>query len=361
MLPLSLMMLSSVFFLFGNKFISPSSAFSCSAVSSRGGHSVASRWMSSLAALVSVDEAIEAQKSGEGRFIDGSWFMPVGENPRNGRAEFAKGPRIRDACYLDIDDIGACGEDNPKSLPHMKPTAKQFAVAMDRMKISPGDTIYVYATKGCGFYHRAYWTLSSCGFHDPGKVKLLQGCLDEFRERGGEVEEGKLVDGEDHRLFRLSEMEWRNMTPKYKCWSEGPRQCVVDRKDVLEVVKSRADAVIVDARSSGRFVGTAPEPRPGLRGGHMPGALNVPFTDLLDPMDMTKFKPLSQLKKIFESAGVKAEPSKTIVTCGSGVTAAALAVGIEECGLRNKDDILIYDGSWIEWGGDESVPIVKDS
>ena len=216
------------------------------------------------------------------------------------------------------------------------------------------DSIWIEA-------HRELWTLSSCGFHDPGKVKLLQGCLDEFRERGGEVEEGKLVDGEDHRLFRLSEMEWRNMTPKYKCWSEGPRQCVVDRKDVLEVVESRADAVIVDARSSGRFVGTAPEPRPGLRGGHMPGALNVPFTDLLDPMDMTKFKPLSQLKKIFESAGVKAEPSKTIVTCGSGVTAAALAVGIEECGLRNKDDILIYDGSWIEWGGDESVPIVKDS
>jgi len=349
LLPFPLMALSSVFFLFGNKV--KVQAFSSV---SRGAR---------MTALVSVDEAIEAQKSGRGRFIDGSWFMPVGDNPRNGREEFAEGPRIRDACFLDIDDIGACGEDNPKSLPHMKPTPKQFAITMDRMKISPEDTIYVYATsKGCGFYHRAYWTLSSCGFHDPARVKLMQGCLDEFRDRGGEVEGGKLVDGDDHRLFRLSEMDWRNMTPKYKCWGEERRRSVVDINDVLEVVESKqADTVIVDARSSGRFVGTAPEPRPGLRGGHMPGALNVPFTDILDPMDMTRFKPLSEVKKIFESAGMKAEPSRTIVTCGSGVTAAALAVGLEECGLRNREDILIYDGSWIEWGGDESVPIVKDS
>ena len=238
--------------------------------------------------------------------------------------------------------------------------------------------MYVKATEGCGAAHRAYWTLRSCG-HDPRKVKLVQGSLEEWRECGGELEHGELENG-DGRLFRMSDLDWENRNPKYKCWKgddddlEREANRAVNMECVLDVVNQSkkglggADAIIVDARSAGRFYGSEPEPRPGLRGGHMPGALNVPFVSLLEPNDLTKFRPMEEVKGIFVKAGV--EPledgdkdgtkarKKVICSCGSGVTAAALAVGLEECGLRKREDIYIYDGSWIEWGGDDETPIV---
>ena len=323
--------------------------------------------------LVTIPVAIKAHKRADDvKFIDGSWHMPVGDNPRNGRAEFASGPRIPGALYFDIDDIAPVmgSKDNPKSLPHMKPSRKMFASAMDQMGITPSDTIYVYATNDCAFYHRAYWTLRSCG-HDPALVNLVQGNLDEWKENGGELEEGELVEGDDKRLFRMKDLGWEEKTPKYQCLNEdNADNVVVDMDQVLNIVNKQKDAnnaVIIDARSAGRFDGSAPEPRPGLRGGHMPEALNVPFTDLLLDTDKTKFKPMDEVRDIFIKAGVApvndddAEGRKIVCTCGSGVTAAALAVGLEESGLRKKEDISIYDGSWIEWGGDDSTPIVSSS
>lgn len=321
--------------------------------------------------LVSIQEAIEAHttnnlnKDGSKNiFIDGSWHMPVGSTPRNGRAEYKSGPRLPGAYYFDIDDIAPVqgSAANPKSLPHMKPSSKLFASAMDQMGVSAEDALYVYATDGCGFYHRAYWTLASCGFHNPERVKLIQGSLDEWKESGGQLEDGELKD-DDARLFRMREIDWESKTPKYACWKET-EESVANMEQVLSVVKEDvSDTIIVDARSSGRFVGKDPEPRPGLRGGRMPGAANVPFIALLDPNDLTKFKPMEEVKDIFVKAGIapvgEGVPKKIICSCGSGVTAAALAVGLEECGLRKKEDISIYDGSWIEWGGDDDTPIVK--
>lgn len=320
--------------------------------------------------LVTIQQAVEAhgKTNSDGSknvFIDGSWHMPVGSSPRNGRAEYTSGPRIPGAYYYDIDDIAPTqgSADNPKKLPHMKPSPKLFASAMDQMGISPNDTLYVYATNGCGFYHRAYWTLASCGFHDPSKVKLVQGSLDEWRECGGELEVGVLND-DDYRLFRMSASASEDR--KYTCWNDGSGESTVDMEQVLSVVKEESpDTIIVDARSAGRFIGKDPEPRPGLRGGHMPGSLNVPFISLLDPDDLTKFRPMEEVRDIFVKAGVAPledgstnVPKKVVLTCGSGVTAAALAVGLEECGLRKKEDITIFDGSWIEWGGDDDTPIV---
>jgi len=302
--------------------------------------------------------------------------MPVGPSPRNGRAEYALGPRIAGALFFDIDDIGPPpgSPANPAKLPHMKPLAETFARAMDRMGIFPDDTLYVYATKGCSMYHRAYWTLSSCGYHDPAKVKLVQGSLDEWAEEGGELEHGEIEEGVG-RLFRMDHANSEGEGASYACWKDGGHDyAVVDMERVLTVVEgylrgSEAgaaddDAVIVDARSSGRFRGTDPEPRPGLRGGRMPGAVNVPFFDLLDPDDWTKFRPMEEVREALVRAGVApleergSRRRKVICSCGSGVTAAALAVGLEECGLRSKEDISIYDGSWIDWGGDDSTPII---
>ncbi|KAL3794203.1 hypothetical protein ACHAWO_010207 [Cyclotella atomus] len=303
-----------------------------------------------LMALVSIPEAIAAHSRDDSIFVDGSWHMP---NTRNARDEFRRGPRIVGARYFDIDTVCTA---NTKNLPHMKPSGHQFSVAMDILNITPGNTLYVYANNGCGFAHRAYWTLSS--FHDPSKVKLVQGSLEEWKSNGGALDDAEL-DEDDERMIRMPK-DWQQRTPKYKC-----RQVdnTVDMDQMLDFVTERTGAVIVDARSHGRFVGKDPEPRPGLRGGHMPNALNVPFVSLLDDNDMTKFKPLDQVKEKFIEAGIKPieessnDERKVVCSCGSGVTAAALAVGLVECGLREKEDVYIYDGSWIEWGGDDNTPI----
>lgn len=325
--------------------------------------------------LVTIQQAIDAHKASSNnvKFIDGSWHMPVGDKPRNGRSEYISGPRIKGAYYFDIDDISPPPgtATNPNGLPHMKPTFDTFARTMDAMNISPNDTLYVYATNGCGFYHRSYWTLR--GYHDPSKVKLLQGSLEEWKENGGELEYEKLneEDEDSPRLFCVKELD-TSKTPKYTCWKDDGEEgssLVVNMDQVLEVVKQEtSDTIIVDARSAGRFYGKDPEPRPGLRGGHMPGAINVPFMSLLDSNDLTKFKPMEEVRDIFIGAGIKpldegensSVATKVICSCGSGVTAAALAVGLEECGLRRKEDISIYDGSWIDWGGNDDTPIVTD-
>jgi len=249
------------------------------------------------------------------------------------------------------------------------------------MGISPEDTLYVYGTKGCAFYHRSYWTLASCGYHDPSKVKLIMGSLDEWKECGGELE-NEVLNEDDARLFRMSDvnLEKANQTTKYACWKKDDEvmdSSVVDLNQVLAIVNDKnkeshaKDAIIIDARSSGRFYGRDPEPRPGLRGGHMPGALNLPFVSLLDPDDPTKFRSMDEVRDAFVKAGIaplsedkegggEGQQRKVICTCGSGVTAAALAVGLEECGLRSKDDIYIYDGSWIDWGSEDDTPIVTE-
>ena len=192
--------------------------------------------------------------------------MPVGPSPRNGRSEFMSGPRIPGAFYFDIDDVSLPSSSNPKNLPHMKPPQKVFSLAMDQMGITPDDTLYVYASEGCGFVHRAYWTLRSCG-HNPEKVRLVQGSFKEWKECEGKLEYEELTEG-DGRLFRMKDVDIENATPKYKCWNKDEgndskeEKNVVTMSEVLDVVKQSKmgeGGIIVDARSAGRFVGTEPE------------------------------------------------------------------------------------------------------
>jgi thiosulfate/3-mercaptopyruvate sulfurtransferase len=334
--------------------------------------------------LVTIPDAISAHSmsnnayGGRNVFVDGSWHMPMGPSPRNARCEFVSGPRVLGAVYFDIDDVSS---PHPSNLPHMRPSSSIFARVMDRMGICPEDTVYVYGANGCAYAHRAYWTFAFGGYHDPSRVRLVQGSLDEWDRCGGPLDRDALIEG-DGRVFRVGELNMNDddrRPPRYVPFrmddgNEGDRS-VVDADDVLKVVDgTAADAsttLVIDARSAGRFHGREPEPRPGLRGGHIPGSINVPFISLLDPKDLTKFKSMDEVRAIFVEAGI--EPlvkevnddvrpmrRRVICTCGSGVTAAALAVALEECGLRERGEISLFDGSWIEWGGRDDTPIATD-
>lgn len=290
----------------------------------------------------------------------------------------------------------------------MKPTATLFALAMESMGVRPMDTVYVYAMDNCAFVHRAYWTFAYTGYHDPRKVKLVQGSLEEWDRWGGPLdrrvlllppnhnhhssEDGGGEDG-DLRIFQAqnNKVISSSLCPKYVPWMDrghgdgsGSDESVSDSHHVLAIVKdipkcnTANRTIIIDARSAGRFYGREPEPRSGLRGGHIPGSINVPFLSLLDPTDVTKFRPMEEVRTIFVKAGVlplvsgdrnddtdddsggNSSSRKIICTCGSGVTAATLAVGLVESGLRAREDVSIYDGSWIDWGGREDTPIATE-
>ena len=201
----------------------------------------------------------------------------------------------------------------------MRPSPALFARAMDRMGISPEDVVYVYASEGCAFAHRAYWTFAFGGYHDPRRVKLVQGSLDEWQICGGALDREAIVeggiDGGDVRLFRAIELETDGVArpPRYVPFRSdndgGEDLSVADVDGVLAVVDGRADdastTVVVDARSAGRFHGRDPEPRPGLRGGHIPGSVNVPFMSLLDPNDVTRYRPMEEVRAIFVGAGIE--------------------------------------------------------
>ena len=330
--------------------------------------------------LIAIPDAISAHSrpnndyGGRNVFVDGSWHMPMGPSPRNARREFVAGPRVSGALYFDIDDVSS---PHPANLPHMRPSSVVFARAMDRMGICPQDTIYVYGANGCAYAHRAYWTFAFGGYHDPRRVRLVQGSLDEWDRCGGPLDRDAIIEG-DRRVFRVGELNTED-PPRYVPFRTHDGKVgdpsVVDVDEVLRVVDGTAiDAsttIVIDARSAGRFHGRDPEPRQGLRGGHIPGSINVPFMSILDPKDLNKFRPMDEVRAIFEEAGVgplakeddeDARPMarRVICTCGSGVTAAALAVALEECGLREKDEISLFDGSWIEWGGRDDTPIAAD-
>jgi thiosulfate/3-mercaptopyruvate sulfurtransferase len=256
------------------------------------------------------------------RVLDGSWHMP--QLKRDPRAEFAAA-HVPGAVFFDIDAIA----DHSTSLPHMLPGAETFAAAVGALGIGTGDRVVVYDVRGVVSAARVWWTFRAFG-HDA--VAVLDGGLKKWRAEGRPVESGEPA-------------------PAARAFAARPRpELVRDLEAVRANLGSRA-AQVLDARSAGRFAGTEPEPRAGLRGGHIPGSLNLPYEALYRP-DGTLKAP-DELGAAVRAAGV--DLGRPIVTtCGSGVTASVLALGLYLLGRR---DVAVYDGSWSEWGGRSDTPV----
>jgi thiosulfate/3-mercaptopyruvate sulfurtransferase len=231
--------------------------------------------------------------------------------------------RIGKAAFFDIDEIA--DHDNP--MPHMLPYAIDFAEAVEQLGISSGDMIVVYDQSGLAMAaSRVWWTFRVFG-HD--NVCVLNGGLPAWEAAGLPLNTAppeKPLRGQFEAAFRPN--------------------LVRGMESVLKASQEET-CLILDARSAGRFAGVAPEPRPGVRSGHIPGSRNVPFVDILDP-ETGKFKPRKDLEAYFN----KLDMNKNIITsCGSGVTACVLALALFSIGKR---DAAVYDGSWTEWGQESS-------
>ena len=273
-------------------------------------------------ALVSTDWLAAHLRDPDVRVLDGSWHMP--QTRRDARAEFLSA-HVPGAAFFDIDGIADRG--NP--LPHMLPTPDVFADAVGALGVGTGDRVVVYDTRGVVSAARVWWTFRAFG-HDA--VAVLDGGLPKWRADGRPLESGE-------------------PKPVPRVFHATPRPSVVrDLAAMRDNLTTRREQVL-DARSAGRFTATEPEPRAGLRGGHIPGSLNLPSDTLVRP-DGTLWPP-GDLRKRFEAAGVDFTRPVT-TTCGSGITASVLAFGLHVLGHGR---VAVYDGSWTEWGGRADTPV----
>lgn len=247
--------------------------------------------------------------------VDGSWYLPT--QHRDAQAEYLAG-HIPGAVHFDIDTV----KDTTSDLPHMLPRPEGFASAMRKMGIGDGASILVYDGLGLFAAPRVWWMFRVFGLE---RVFILDGGLPRWKAEGRPLEEGRVERRPAHFTARFNSGAVR---------------------DLADVAKAlQAGVQVVDARSSERFTGTAPEPRAGLPSGHMPGALNVPSSMLTIE---GRLKPKSDLMAIFAAAGV--DPARPIITtCGSGVSAVVLGLALDAVGAREWS---VYDGSWSEWGAD---------
>lgn len=272
--------------------------------------------------LVSAEWLMDHLASPDVRVLDGSVHLPT--TGRNARAEYEEA-HIPGAAFFDIDDIS----DDRSSLPHMLPPMEKFVARIRKLGVGDGHRIIVYDTAGIYSAARVWWTFRLFGHKD---IAVLDGGLPRWRALGGPIEDMPPAPRDRHFTPRVDSRLARDVT------------------EVSQAIKLGAEQIL-DARSAGRFAGTAPEPRAGLRSGHIPGSLNVPFTTLLE--DDGRMKAPEALRAVFEEAGV--DLSKPIITsCGSGVTAAVINLALERIGHRDHS---LYDGSWSEWGASSMLPI----
>jgi thiosulfate/3-mercaptopyruvate sulfurtransferase len=272
--------------------------------------------------LVSTDWLASHMRDPDLRILDASMYMPGSD--RNARAEYAEG-HIPGARFFDIDEIS----DSRSDLPHMAPPIEKFMSRMRAMGVGDGHQVVVYDGAGLFSAARVWWLFKLMGQND---VAVLDGGLPKWVAEGRELEDMPPIIRDRHMTVRRQ------------------AHLVKDVTQVSAASKLR-DQEIIDARSSGRFRGEEPEPRAGMRGGHIPGSKNVHYASLLNG-DQTMKSP-EDTRAIFEAAGVDLS-KPAITTCGSGVTAAILSLAMARMG---KDDHSLYDGSWSEWGMFPTVPV----
>lgn len=272
--------------------------------------------------LVSTDWLARHLKDPDLRILDASLYLP--DMNRDAHAEYME-KHIPGARFFDIDDIS----DGRSELPHMAPPVEKFMSRMRAMGVGDGHQVVVY--DGAGIYSaaRVWWLFRLMGQMN---IAVLDGGLPKWEAEGRELEDMPPIVRDRHMTVRFQNHLVRDVTQVSQASKLGSVQ-------------------IVDARAAERFRGEAPEPREGLRAGHIPGSRNVPFTSLLNA-DKTMKTP-DQTRAIFEAAGV--DLSQPVITsCGSGVTACVLALALERMG---HDQWALYDGSWAEWGMFPTVPV----
>jgi thiosulfate/3-mercaptopyruvate sulfurtransferase len=276
-----------------------------------------SRW------LVSTDWLADHLRDRNLTVVDGSYFLPLQQ--RDAHAEY-RGGHIPGAVFFDIEAVS----DHSTELPHMLPGPTQFGEVVGSLGIGDGDTVVVYDSVGLYSAARVWWTFRLFGAK---KVYILDGGLPKWKSEGRPLETGD------------AERAARKFTAEMNVGA-------VALLDDMRMAQTDDSIQIVDARSPERFAGTAPEPRPGLRSGHMPRSFNVPFGRLIENGHLA---PRARIEAAFTEAGVDLD--KPIITsCGSGVTAAILTFALESIGKEPKG---LYDGSWAEWASRPDLPVER--
>lgn len=274
-------------------------------------------------ALVSTDWLQQHLEAPDVRVIDATWFLPGAE--RDARAEY-ESCHIPRAVFFDLDAV--C---EPKGLhPHMVPSAARFSSRVRQLGLGDGVRIVVYDNNRFFASARVWWMFRFMG---GGDVMVLDGGLAKWRAEERPVTETPSRPMPRHFTVRQNNLVYREL--------DQMRANLTNRREQ-----------VVDARSSARFHAQEPEPRPGLRGGHIPGAKNLWYGELV-AADGTLKAP-AELRRAFADAGVNlAQP--VVTTCGSGVSAALLNLALYELGIHNS---ALYDGSWAEWGAQRDTPVV---
>ncbi|QAY75790.1 3-mercaptopyruvate sulfurtransferase [Sphingosinicella sp. BN140058] len=274
-----------------------------------------------MESLVSTEWLAQELGASDLAILDATLLLPG--DPRNPRAEHAA-EHIPGAVFLDLEEVS----DTANPIPHMLPSEAKLASRMQALGVRDGQRVVLYDNSPLHSAARAWWMLRLFGVR---QVAILDGGLQKWKAEGRPLEGGAPSRRHGH------------FTPRFR----GGR--VADKRLLLSLIGTGSHE-IVDARGAGRFSGAEPEPRPGMASGHIPGSRNLPQGNLFNPDQ--SWKRGTALRAAFDAAGV--DLSKPMVTtCGSGVTAAVLLFGAH---LLGKEDVLLYDGSWSEWGADPETP-----